>query len=62
MNTPEISKASVDTLEKLIDDIRANIETLRVLRALTVLVDSSDVFILAIISSKLDYNTRRKLP
>lgn len=57
LNTPEIGKCSATALRKLVHDVTANLEALK---ALQVPVDDSDVFIVAVIISKLDYHTRRE--
>lgn len=57
MHTPEITKASSESLRKLINDVTSNIEALRVLE---IDVDACDVFVNSVVVSKLDNYTRRE--
>lgn len=57
LNSPEIGKCTTESLRKLIDDTTANLEALKVMG---IPINESDVFVNAIILSKLDYHARKE--
>ncbi|XP_025831574.1 uncharacterized protein LOC112904803 [Agrilus planipennis] len=58
LNTPELSKPSTEGLRKLVNDISANLEALK---AMQIQVDSWDAFLVPLIISRIDYQSRKEL-